>query len=261
VAYLQVQMQARQLYKGEVNGEIDDELLRAVRAYKHGLGLKDDEVLDLEFFRRYLAANHAEVQPVAAVKLKAINDAEGPIAKPEKPAVPAATQVAQAGGAPAAGAVAAPVAAPVAGAVAGGAVAPAAAARGPVVVQGTKGPQALYKRGESFDVEVVVAKGGFLYCFLIDDNKTVSQFFPNPVQPSAAVQAGARMLFPGRFPFQLLASTRGVTETVVCANAPADLGPSLALAPAVRDPGALVQALTQRAGRAVDVGVFDVKTQ
>lgn len=252
VTWLQLQMQTRQLYKNEVNGEIDDELLRAVRAYKHGLGLKADETLDLEFFQRYLAANHAEVQPVAAAKLKAINDAEGPVAAPQK-AAPAAVQTA-----------AAPGGAPTGAAPAAAAVAPAAAAgqaRGPVMVQGTKGPAYLYKRGESLDVEVMVANRGFLYCFLIDDNRAVSQFFPNPVQRSAAVAAGTRMMFPGTFPFTILASAKGVTETVLCANAPQDLGTTVPLAPTVRDAAALRQAISQRAGAPVDVGVFDVKTQ
>ncbi len=254
VAWLQQQMTARQLYKGEINGEIDDELMRAVRAYKGALGLKQDEELDIDFFRRYLTADHAALQPAGVANLKAINDAEGPIVKTPPP-----VQVAQAGGGPApvpAPAPAAPVAAAVAPAAAG-----AAAARAPIAVQGTKGAQYLYKRGESLDVDVAVLAPGFLYCFLIDDNRTVSQFFPNPVQPSAAVQAGTRMLFPGRFPFQILASARGVTETVLCANSPRDLGPSIPLAPTVRDAGALRQAISQRAGQPVEVGVFDVRTQ
>ena len=72
VTYLQVQMQTRGLYKGEVNGIIDDETMRAVRAYKTTLGLADDLNLDGEFFRRYLAANHAELQPKAQERLKEI---------------------------------------------------------------------------------------------------------------------------------------------------------------------------------------------
>lgn len=259
-AYLQQQMVARQLYKGEVNGRIDEELLRAVRAYKSALGMPDNEDVDLEFFRRYVTADHAALQAKAAAKLKAINDAEGPVVAEAPPA-----QVAQAGGAAPAAAAAAPPAGGVAVPVAAGAVAPAgvaaAAARPPVAVQGTKGPQYLYKRGEPLDVDVLVVNPGFLYCFLIDDNRTVSQFFPNPVQPSAAVQSGTRMLFPGRFPFQLLASTKGMTETVVCANSPRDLGGNVSLAPNVRDASALRQAISQRAGAPVDVGVFDVKTQ
>jgi hypothetical protein len=267
VIYLQSQMTARQLWKGDINGEIDDALLRAVRAYKFAMGLKDDENIDNDFFRRYLTSNHAEVQPKAQAKMKAIEAAEGPI-------VPAAPVVAQAAAAPAAAAPAAappPAAGGAAAAVAAGAGANLPAAAAPsaqqaqrasaVAVQGTKGPTYVYKRGESFDVEVAVANRGFLYCYLIDDNKDVVQFFPNPAQASAAVAAGQRMLFPGRFPFQLMASAKGATETIACFASPQDLGPNVALAKSVRDIAALRQAISQRAGAPVEVGVFDVKTQ
>lgn len=225
VSWLQMQMTARQLYANEVNGEIDDELMRAVRAYKHALGMKDDLAVDAEFFRRYLRADHAAMQPVALARLKAINEAEGPVEKPA-PRPEGADSAAPA-----------------------------------VVVQGTKGEQHVYQRGEPLDVDVAVAGPGFLYCFLIDDNRAVTQFFPNPVQPSAAVAAGTRLRFPGRFPFQLLASQRGLTETVLCATAPRDLGPAVTVGNGVRDAAALRQALAQHAGGAVEVGVFDVKTR
>jgi peptidoglycan hydrolase-like protein with peptidoglycan-binding domain len=257
VSYLQIQMQARGLYKGEIDGIIADELERAVRAYKVAMGQKDDLTLDLDFFRAYLLSNHTDLQPKAQAKLKAINEAEGPIVAaapaPTAPppaaapaATPAPTQVAAAQPATKAQTPAAPA---------------AAAARAALAVQGTKGPQYTYKRGESLDVEVAVNGNGFLYCFLIDDNKTVSQFFPNPVQPAAAVSAGSRLLFPGRFPFQLLASTKGVTETVACFNSTKDLGSSVTLPASVRDLNGLQQAMAQRSGAGTEVGAFDVKVK
>jgi peptidoglycan hydrolase-like protein with peptidoglycan-binding domain len=242
VTYLQLQMQARGLYKGEIDGIIGDELERAVRAYKGVLGLKEDLTLDADFFRAYLVANHAELQPKGLARLKAINEAEGPIVAVAPPS-------------------AAPTA-PVQVAVAQPAtIAPAQAVRAALSVQGTKGPQYVYKRGEALDVEVAVNGNGFLYCFLIDENKAVSQFFPNPVQPAAAVSAGSRMLFPGRFPFQFQASTKGATETVACFNSSKDLGPNVALPPAVRDLNGLQQAMAQRAGASTELGAFDVKVK
>lgn len=253
VSYLQIQMQARGLYKGEIDGIIADELERAVRAYKVAMGQTDDLTLDLDFFRAYLLANHTDLQPKAVAKLKAINEAEGPIvaAAPAAPAAPAAT-------APAPTQVAAAQPATKAQSPAATAAAPA---RSAIAVQGTKGPQYTYKRGESLDVEVAVNGNGFLYCFLIDDNRTVSQFFPNPVQPAAAVTAGSRLLFPGRFPFQLLASTKGVTETVACFNSNKDLGASVTLPASVRDLNGLQQAMAQRSGGGAEVGAFDVKVK
>ena len=259
VSYLQIQMTARGLYKGEIDGVIGDELERAVRAYKGAMGLKDDLSLDVEFFRTYLLSNHAETQPRAQARLKAINEAEGPIVA----AAPAAAQteaqrVAQA---PAQAAPAPQPGGKTPAAAAAGTAAPAAAARSALTVQGTKGPQYVYRRGESLDVEVAVAGNGFLYCFLIDDSKMVSQFFPNPAQPAAAVSAGSRLLFPGRFPFQFLASAKGATETVACFNSGKDLGPSIPLPPTVRDLSGLQQAMALRAGASTELGAFDVKVR
>lgn len=259
VSYLQIQMQTRGLYKGEIDGIIADELERAVRAYKVAMGQKDDLSLDLDFFRAYLLANHTDLQPKALAKLKAINEAEGPIvAAAPAPATPAPAAAAAPAAAPAPTQVA--IAQPATKAQSPAAPA-AAAARAAIAVQGTKGPQYLYKRGESLDVEVAVNGNGFLYCFLIDDNKTVSQFFPNPVQPAAAVTAGSRLLFPGRFPFQLLASTKGATETVACFNSNKDLGPTVTLPASVRDLNGLQQAMAQRSGGGAEVGAFDVKVK
>ena len=257
VMYLQQQMQTRGLYKGEIDGVIADELERSVRAYKFAMGQKADLTLDVDFFRAYLMANHAEIQPKAVAKLKAINDEEGPVAA-APPAAPAA-------------AAPAPAAAPAAPAPQQVAIAqpgtktstagPSAAVRAALSVQGTKGPQYAYKRGESLDVEVAVNSDGFLYCFLIDEAKTVSQFFPNPVQPAASVQAGTRMLFPGKFPFQFMASTTGATETVACFKSGKDLGANVALPGSVKDLAGLQQVMAQRGGAGTESGVFDVKVK
>lgn len=252
-------MTARGLYKGEIDGVIADELERAVRAYKGAMGLKDDLSLDVEFFRTYLLSHHAETQPRAQARLKAINEAEGPIVA----AAPAAAQ-AEAQRVAQAPAQAAPAPQPggkTPAAAAAGTTAPAASARSALTVQGTKDPQYVYRRGESLDVEVAVAGNGFPYCFLIDDSKMVSQFFPNPAQPAAAVSAGSRLLFPGRFPFQFLASAKGATETVACFNSGKDLGPSIPLPPTLRDLSGLQQAMAQRAGASTELGVFDVKVR
>ncbi len=237
VSYLQIQMTARGLYKGEIDGVIADELERAVRAYKGVMGMKEDLSLDSDFFRGYLTANHAVLQPKAQARLKEINLAEGPI--PTAPVqVAAATP---------------PAAQP--------ATPSAAAVRAALTVQGTKGPQYTYKRGESLDVDVAVSNQGFLYCFLLDENRTVSQFFPNPVQPSAAVTPGTRMLFPGRFPFQFQASAKGATETVACFTTAKDLGPNVTLPNSVRDLPGLQTLIAQRGGNGTEMGVFDVKVK
>lgn len=254
VVYLQQQMSARGLYKGEVDGVIADELERAVRAYKVAMGQKDDLTLDVDFFRAYLMANHAEVQPKAVARLREINQSEGPI-------VAAAPTPAPAAASSATSAQQVAVAQPGSKTTAPAATPAAAPVRAAIAVQGTKGPQYTYKRGEALDVEVAVNGNGFLYCFLIDENKTVSQFFPNPVQPGASVQAGTRMLFPGRFPFQFMASAKGATETVACFNSAKDLGANVTLPGTVRDLSGLQQAMAQRGGAGTETGAFDVKVK
>ena len=240
VTYLQVQMRARGLYKGDVNGIIDDDVMRAVRVYKSTLGMADDVNLDGEFFRRYLAANHAELQPKAQERLKEVIAAEAAAA----PAQP----VAAAASAPAAPATAAAV--------------PTAPGRQGLQVLALKGPKHVFRRGEPVDLEVTVANKSHLYCYLIDETRAVTQFFPNPAQLSSSVAAGAKLQFPGSFPFKLQASAKGVSETIACYASSQNLGAqAIAPNPAIKDVAALREAISQRAGQAVDVGVFDVKVQ
>lgn len=84
VAYWQQQMRVRGLYDGEVNGEPDEMLTKAVTAYREALGMQKSAKLDLEFFTAYLNANHYEVAPKA--KELFARDQSGP-----KPALPSAT--------------------------------------------------------------------------------------------------------------------------------------------------------------------------
>jgi len=57
MGYLRLQMKVQGVYDGEINGQGNTALLRAVRAYKLALGLPDDLRLDGNFLRKYLAAD------------------------------------------------------------------------------------------------------------------------------------------------------------------------------------------------------------
>ena len=65
VTYWQQQMRIRGVYSGEVNGEPDEALRDAITSYREGLGMEKNAKLDLEFFTKYLSANHYEVVPKA----------------------------------------------------------------------------------------------------------------------------------------------------------------------------------------------------
>jgi hypothetical protein len=140
--------------------------------------------------------------------------------------------------------------------------APAGAGRAGLLVQGVKGPKYVFRRGEPVDVEVTVANKAHLYCYLIDESRAVTQFFPNPAQLSSSVAAGSKLQFPGSFPFRLQASSKGISETIACYASSQNLGAqAIALNPSIRDATALRDAISQRAGQAVEAGVFDVKVQ
>jgi hypothetical protein len=231
VSWLQTQMRARGLYKGEVNGQANDALLKAVQAYQQALGLPANGVIDATFFHAYLAADHAKIEGNAQAVLASAQ----PSTRPAKaaPAKVAATP---------------PTAAQ-----------PASA----LLVQDHRGPRASYPRGERYEVDVTVPRNGFLYCFLIDENQQFNQFFPNAVQSQAAVSEGDVLQFPGPYPFTLLASRRGKTETVACGLSDTDLGPS-PIAAGKASKGQvddLLNRLTAAAGQAIGFGAFHVNAK
>lgn len=223
VSYLQIQMQARGLYKGEIDGQLSEALRRAIRAYRLAMGLPGDLNLDLEFFRKYLATDHLALQARALAELARINGH---------------------GGAGAAGA------------------RPAAARPPEVTVTSSRGGGYVYTRGEPVEVEVRVAGDGFLYCFIADDEGRVSQLFPNDRQASAAVRANSAIALPGEFGFRLFASRKGAAETIACLSSTRDLG-KLALGRAViaGDLQTLWRSLVDRVDSGLRMGVLDVKVR
>jgi type III secretion protein C len=116
-------------------------------------------------------------------------------------------------------------------------------------LQDRRGPRETYLRGESYEIEVAVAERGFLYCYLLDVNQRIGQFFPNPQAPSAAVAAGSVLIFPGAFRFSLVAARQGGLESVVCLNSPKDLGSTPSLGTAT-DRSALQSRIERLAGEA-----------
>jgi hypothetical protein len=119
---------------------------------------------------------------------------------------------------------------------------------------------AAYRAGEPFFVGVISPRDGYLYCYLVDDQQRVSQFYPAPAQPLARVSGGTLTVVNSESP--LLAGRLGRREEVACFSSPKDLG---------RQPldvwgiaGGL-DALKSRFATAVSgtyaMGVFDVKVQ
>jgi peptidoglycan hydrolase-like protein with peptidoglycan-binding domain len=221
VSYLQIQMQARGLYKGEVDGQLGEEIRRAIRAYRLAMGLPGDLNLDLEFFKKYLATDHQALQAQALANLAEVNARERAASAGARPPRPPEVSVAS-----------------------------------------SRGAGYLYERGEPVEVEVRLAGDGYLYCYIVDDQRRVSQLFPNDRQPSAALRGASAITLPGEFGFRLFASRRGATESIACFSTTRDLG-KLPLGQAVifGDLQTLWGRFASRVGSDQRVGVFDVKVR
>lgn len=242
VAYFQQQMIARGLYAGTINGVIDDALIHTIGVYKQAMGLGNDDNLNLEFFEAYLRTDHTATQKIARGILEG-NPAPAPEQATSGQDRPAAVV----------GAV---------GAARNNTPAQAAAKTPFVYVAGAQGPNTIHRRGQPFSVDVTVDADTNLYCYILDENKMVHQFFPNAMQPQPLVKAGSRMQFPGRFPFKLITSPRGIQESIACYGSQTALGADplngLKSAP---DTDALTSAFSRAAGNNFGIGVYDVNAQ
>jgi hypothetical protein len=116
-----------------------------------------------------------------------------------------------------------------------------------------------YKAGEPFFVGVISPHDGYLYCYLVDDQQHVSQFFPAPAQSPSRVSGGTLTVVNSTSP--LVASHPPRREEVACFTSPKDLGRQ------PLDPTSVLglDALKTRFAIAVSggyaMGVFDVKVQ
>lgn len=223
VRYVQLQMGTRGLYDGSIDGVANPALLRAISIYQRALGMKASAELDVEFFKRYLAADHDAVGKIAA-RIAA--------AEPPPRTRPARPLPAQGPG-------------------------PSAAAQ--VSVSSLRGPAASYRPGEAYEVAVSVSADAHLYCFLIDENRKLNAFFPNPAVRSPFVPAGTRIVFPGNAPFRFVANANSRPESIACYAAARSLGTSpLAALSTVRDSQALTREFKRLAGPVIGVGTYDV---
>ena len=267
VAYFQQQMIARQLYAGEINGEVDDALLHAIEIYQQAMGRQASSTLNFEFFRDYLRTDHGKAQVKAIAMLKENPAPPLPVAGNANGGAVAngATAAAPAGGT----AIAIPVAAKSAGAAASLAAPASATTPAPapgelpfVHVAGVQGKDSIHRRGQPFEIDVAVDQDTNLYCYLLDENRRVNQFFPNLAQPDPSVKAGTRMQFPGRLPFRFVASPRGAVESVACFATPTAVGAEpLKSLPIARNTDEVKAAFRQVGGPRTGVGVYDVKIQ
>ena len=221
VLYFQKQMAVRGIYEGEIDGRVNDDLLRSIKIYQQSMGLSESSTLDLDFFRRYLAANHTEVQPKAQARYKEILASAPPR----------------------------------------DVVAPKLNVTGPlnIVVQGLNGINQTFQRGKNYFVEAKPQQDMYMYCYVQDETKALQMFHPNPFQANPFVKGGSVIPFPGKQPFRFVANKKGVDEKVVCYGSPSELG-SQAPKQVSAQQGitGLNDTFKQLAGPALGVGSYDI---
>jgi serine/threonine-protein kinase len=80
-----------------------------------------------------------------------------------------------------------------------------------------------FKPGERIKLQVTPSRDAHVYCYLQDEARRIVRFYPNRFSPNALVKADTPLEIPGRMRFELVANTRGLTETVVCFASDRDL--------------------------------------
>ena len=73
-----------------------------------------------------------------------------------------------------------------------------------------------FARGEAVQLTVQPSRDAYVYCYLQDEDRKVTRFFPNRFQRDARVAAGTTLQLPGAMRFEILMNRRGATETVAC---------------------------------------------
>lgn len=71
-------------------------------------------------------------------------------------------------------------------------------------------------RGEAVQLSIRPSRDAHVYCFLQDEKRQVTRFFPNRFQRDSRVQPATGLQLPGAMRFELTMNTRGVPETVAC---------------------------------------------
>lgn len=189
VSYLQRQMTARQLYSGAVDGLATPALLRSVKAYQRALGMAADASLDAEFLHRYLAADHAQIQPKAVA---ALADATPEVVAPQ------------------AGVGAGPGATPPA------TVAPVALRNDTLTVQvtGGRGAEQAFRQGDAYGIEVSVSRDAHVYCYRVAA-QSIALVYPERGRAPVELRVGSRARF-AVTPIVANRGPRGDAESVAC---------------------------------------------
>jgi hypothetical protein len=202
IEYFQSQLRLRGAYAGAIDGAPNAAFNDAVARYREALGLAREPRLTRDFLQAYLAASHRDLKAKLPPEPVA---AAAPVAVPAQAAQPAAT------------------------------VAPVRLALQVSAENDTR----RFGRDEPVRLTVRPTRDAHVYCFLQDENRAISRFFPNRFQRDSRVDAGAGLQLPGAMRFEIRMNGKGVPETVACFATERDVLPQLPPAVAAGDFAAL----------------------
>ena len=178
IQYFQEQMRLRGVYDGPVDGVANPQFKEAVARYREVLGLSREPKLSKDFLKAYLAANHRELLARVMPVVSAASQPPAPVA-PQRPAL--------------------------------------AARPAPLALRVASANQARqFDRGEAIQLVVRPSRDAHVYCFLEDENRQITRFFPNRFQRASRVDASAGVQLPGAMRFEIRMNGKGVKETVSC---------------------------------------------
>ncbi len=84
-----------------------------------------------------------------------------------------------------------------------------------------------FARGEAVQLSIRPSRDAHVYCFLQDEKRQITRFFPNRFQHDSRVQPTAALRLPGAMGFEIVMNPRGVAETVACFATERDVLPEL----------------------------------
>jgi hypothetical protein len=201
VPYVQYQLRNRGYFAGSVDAQTSPALAESVALYRAAMGGEPHRgAIDLDFLRRYLSVDHRQVL--------ARHPPPARVPGAETTLAPTSSRVAG-------------VAATSAGSAAAASGAPAAPGQAAgrerlqLLIDSASG-EPVFRRGQPIQLAVTANRQAHLACFIRDEGRQVQRIFPNRFQPDTLVRAGSTLRLPGTMRFEIVASPRGLNETIVC---------------------------------------------
>jgi hypothetical protein len=210
IEFFQAQLRHRGAYDGPIDGAVNERFNDAVARYRGALGLSRAPRLSQDFLAAWLSANHRELKAQVAAAPPA--PAAAPVSAPATAPIVASSPPVQ----PVAS-VSSPTPSP----------APPPAASPLAVRVSAANDARVFERDEVIQLTVRPTRDAHVYCFLQDEQRRISRFFPNRFQRDSRVEGGIGLQLPGSMRFEIRMNGKGVAETVACYATERDVLPEL----------------------------------